>query len=153
MTTSSHSALTPQATGDREIRQSTKSDLGHYSTSFNVTGIKMIPVSRGIRIYRSPEMNVEFSKLCLKDVFYIVCTYCTTKELINSFAPYIYFVNPITTRTASRNAKNERFSMGAPSNIQPPNQASLRRRRTFLLSPRSSSWLDLTLLKHHPRLP
>ena len=48
-------------------------------------------------------MNVEFSKLCLKDVFYIVCTYCTTKELINSFAPYIYFVNPITTRTASRN--------------------------------------------------
>jgi hypothetical protein len=36
--------------------------------------------------------------------------------------------------------------MGAPSNYQPPNQASLRRTRTFLLSP--PSWLHLTLLKH-----
>ena len=100
--------------GDREIRQSTKSDLGRYWTSFNVAYIKLIPVSREIRIYRSPETNLYFSKSWLKAVFYIVCTYCTTKELIYLFAPYYFFVNPITNKSAWRNAKNERFRRAPP---------------------------------------
>ena len=48
--------------GDREIRPFTKLDLGRYWTSFNVAYIKMIPVSRGIQTYRSPETNLYFSK-------------------------------------------------------------------------------------------
>jgi len=48
--------------GDREISLSTKSDMGRYWTSFYVAYIKMIPVSRGIRIHRSTETNLGFSK-------------------------------------------------------------------------------------------
>jgi len=78
--------------------------------------------------------------------FYTVCTY-STSEGVNKLVRAIFnFVNSSTTTKSSRIAKNERFSKGAPSNYQPPNQASLRRTRTFLLSP--PSWLHLTLLKH-----
>jgi len=135
--------------GDREIRQTTKWDLGRYWTSFNVTGIKMIPVSREVRIYRSPQMNVEFSKICLYDVSYIVCTYYTTKDLIYLFAPYYFFVNPITNKSASRNAKNERFRRAPPPISFRPIKRLKRQKNHLQVSPQYISCTSLPECWHY----
>ena len=43
--------------GDRDIRPATKSDMIRFGSSFSLAYIKIIPFSRGIRIFRSPGMN------------------------------------------------------------------------------------------------
>jgi len=40
--------------GDRDIRPATKSDMSRFGSSFSLAYIKIIPFSRGIRIFRSP---------------------------------------------------------------------------------------------------
>ena len=43
--------------GDRDIRPATKSDMIRFGSSFSLAYIKIIPFSRGIRIFRSPGVN------------------------------------------------------------------------------------------------